>query len=208
MKKSILLVLAVAFLSTTTFAQKKKSSKGEKGGGAYEKGELTLSVGLTGSNRNGGNSYYNNSLLFGPTILVEYGLTKDISLGGYLGTYFGGKQYTYPHGNHYHEVKDFNMDFYIGPKAAFHFGRILHMPSNLDWYAGHSLGTVIRVSNRKNDNLSDGYNDPGFKSTSVGFFLNIHTGFRWYFKPKMALFAEGAVGYNNGYGQIGLAFKF
>ena len=200
MKKLSLLFVCMVFISGLGLAQKKGSKNSKGSGGAFAKGDFDLSIGLTGS-------LHRNALMVGPTVTGDYALTDDISIGGYLGTYFGGRNYTYAHGNHYHEVRDSYVDFYFGPRAAWHFGRILNMPSKLDWYAGTGFGALIGSRKHKNDNLNDGYVDPGYKGSYAGPYVNVFTGIRYYVKPKLAIYAEANGGYAIANMQFGITFK-
>lgn len=123
----------------------------------------------------------------------EYGITDDISVGGYLAyaTYrdkydFGGinGKWTYSY-------------IIIGPRASYHLGNVLKTPDEWDPYAGVFLGYTIGSSKWTGDATVP-------RSTSVGGFgWSGHIGTRYNVSDNLRVFGE--LGYGISVIQLGIS---
>jgi hypothetical protein len=165
---------------------------------------------------------------------VDYGLTEDISIGGYTGMDFGGstlsgvQEYSYLNGVWYNRLQnvDFKMSymhFYFAPRAQWHFKRLFHMPEKMDWYAGIAAGfNLISGKIKAVETEIDGsetafpmnarvYHKGTAKTDEkyhyMSALVNIHTGFSYSFTDMVGLYAEMGGGLNCNYIQLGVNLK-
>ncbi len=141
-----------------------------------------LGIGVNGS-----------SLAFGAG--YEYGVTKEISVGGLVDYYqysydafagYGGK-YTY---------------IVFGAQGNYHFGPTLKWDSKLDPFAGIVLG-YESISWKWDNNAYNGY---GWSASSSGVVFGGQAGIRYFLSPTLALY--GQVGFGITYLKAGVDFKF
>jgi hypothetical protein len=166
MKKQFVILLFLLFLGQLTFAQY-----------ALPKGKSQLNAGV-------GFSSWGTPVYLG----FDYGVHKDISLGGEL-SYRGYRDrwdgYYYDH----------NV-IGISGNGNYHFNHALSIPKNWDFYAGLNLGFYIWSS-------PDNYQ--GSHSSSLG--LGAQVGGRYYITNKVALNLEFGGGNAFSGGKFGLTFK-
>ncbi|MBK6948331.1 MAG: outer membrane beta-barrel protein [Haliscomenobacter sp.] len=176
MKKLLFLFVLFLTFSQATFAQ-------------HAKGDFNLNIGIgllpvfgTG-----------NAVLPPIGASGEYGITDDISVGGYLAfatykedfEFFNGKwKYSY---------------IIIGPRASYHLGNVLDLPDAWDPYAGAFLGYTIGSSKWDGDGTVP-------TSTSIGGFgWSGHLGTRYQVSDNLRLFGE--LGYGISVLQLGISLK-
>jgi hypothetical protein len=139
---------------------------------------------------------------------VEFGITNDISLGGYAA--FTGASRTYQGWENCGNIDHYYTDTYrwsyfiLGVRGAYHFGRFIKI-DKLDMYAGLMLG---------NDFAHDSYSTSSICSDHVayisptygGFVFSLYGGARYRFTNHFGVFGE--LGYGISYLNVGLNFKF
>ncbi len=176
MKKAlaVILMLAAIVCMTSTVTAQYEMSKSYLG--------PRLGIGVNGS-----------SLAFGAG--YEYGLTKEISIGGLVDYY----QYTYDafagYGGKYTYIV-------IGAQGNYHFGPTLKWDSKLDPFAGIVLG--YESISWKWDNSA--YNGYGWSAAASGIVFGGQAGIRYFLSPNLALY--GQVGFGITYLKAGVDFKF
>ncbi|BDD06612.1 hypothetical protein [Aureibacter tunicatorum] len=115
---------------------------------------------------------------------VEFGVHPDITVGGEI------SYLSYRHNNHRNNIFGFQG------LANYHFGRILNMSSEWDFYAGANLGFNVYNKAANEDN--------NYSNLSLG----LQIGGRYYFNNNLALNLE-LLGGNNIYGgRIGISYMF
>lgn len=199
MKKITLAALCAILFSLSASAQ------------SYKKGQLDLNLGLG----------LGDNLVEGPGITIvppisaslEYGITDDISLGGYMGfagsvsRYYGSEWCNNGNGNgvNYNYTDSYTWTYFlIGARGAYHFGRFIKV-DKLDVYAGLLLGNdFAHESYSTTSPCSDHvrYNDVPYG----GFFWSIYGGARYHFTNRFGVFGE--LGYGVSYLNAGVTFKF
>jgi len=197
MKKSILLLLAFAFVFTGAQSQTK--------GDPFGKGSSAINLGIGF----GSTVYFGANYKMGfPTISLsyEYGIVEIgmgsklkgiISAGGLIG--YGGSKYDYSHGAYgYKATSNF---FLVAARANYHF--IFH--PQFDPYAGVILGYYFANSDVT---YGSGYPSslPTYGGSDGGFHGGVYAGARWFFNSSWAVFSE--LGWNISIFTIGGTFKF
>jgi outer membrane immunogenic protein len=119
---------------------------------------------------------------------LDYGVHKDITVGGEIS--YNSFRETY-HSNHYNHTV-----FGILGNANYHFNHILEIPRDWDFYAGLNLGFYIW-------NSPDNY--PGDHTSGLG--LGAQIGGRYYFSPKAAVNLELGGGNAISGGKFGISVK-
>jgi hypothetical protein len=180
---------------------------------SFVKGQKDLDIGLgLGNNFY---SYYGNRTSALPAIGLsfDYGITDDISLGGYLG--FAGATWTYSgtdycnhgvgNGGWYNYTDTYKWTFtIIGVRGAYHFAKLI--PNDkIDLYAGLMLG---------DDFAHESYSTTAPCSDHVAFYTSTLGGFAWSgflgcryrFNDHAGIFGE--LGYGISYLTIGFNYKF
>ncbi len=154
----------------------------------YEKGDLLINPGVSLFGYNYGLGGYYNSYSASPalSLSVDYNLTDNISLGGYLGY----QSISYKHGTY----KDRRSNTGFGARGIFHATEVLNdaFSSNIDsekwdFYGGVSLGYEI-YTYRYDDNYAGVRYD--YSGSTGGFVAGIVLGTRYMFTPKIGAFAE------------------
>lgn len=177
MKKILSTLIVIAILSVTSHSAFAQ----------YDKGDKLLNVGI------GLGSYYGGGVAVGAA--YEYGITDFISVGAQADFYTWG----YNFGSGYNYRYTFLP---IAARGSYHFGKLfLRNLPQLDLYGGVALGYYIS-SYKDNTGYSGIYND-GYGGKVL---FGLYGGGRYYFKPKIAGFAE--VGYNVTPLKVGITFKF
>jgi hypothetical protein len=151
------------------------------------KGNILVNAGI-------GFGYFNNSLSrhsglpVGITANVEYSITNEIAVGGYVGFTRGSYDYYY---NAYDDRYYYNaLD--VGVRGSFHFASLLNIrEKKFDPYAG----VLVGVANRSSDYLGHTWIRPG-----------VFVGARYFFSPNFG--AYGEAGYNINPITLGLSFRF
>ncbi|HXC03188.1 MAG TPA: outer membrane beta-barrel protein [Bacteroidia bacterium] len=176
---------------------------------SFQKGQvdLNLGIGLGNTIIGPGNSSTTPPL----SLSLGFGITRDISIGGYLG--YTSTSYLYPgwedcgngQGNGQYFVDTYKWSYLIiGLQADFHFGRFIPN-EKVDLYAGLLLGNDFATSRYSTTSYCPdhiGYAE----QTYGGVLLSVHAGVRYHFTPRFGLFAE--LGYGISYLNMGVTFKF
>lgn len=160
---------------------------------SFEKNDIVLNAGI-GLGRTYGSlgSAWPSLTVTGEMGLWEIGDFGIISVGALMG---------WQHARYKSVDLNWN-DFYIGPRAAFHFTII--PVDKLDVYAGAGLGLRIASEPDWVYTVADGwYYDT---ATRARFYAGAFAGARYYFAEKIAVFAE--LGYEVSWFKVGIAFKF
>lgn len=212
------ILVACLLISTGLSAQNKKQNKNsgsvEKHDAlpnTFEKGQLDINIGIgLLANR----YYYGRGWSTSPpiNISIEKGITKNVSLGGYLAyvrsTYRISGDCVYKDNNvwlngHYNDKHTVTYGVF-GLRGAFHLAEYIQV-ENLDLYAGVMLGysfakykwTTDNTTGRTNSYSSSGYG---------GMVGSFYAGGRYRFTEKFGVYGE--FGYGLAYGNIGVNFKF
>lgn len=148
----------------------------------FEKGDKLLNVGIGG----GGYGYYGGNGGFAVGGSFEYGIHEFVSIGAQADFRFYSYNYLGLGSNSYVSIP-------IAARGSYHYGKHFLKIEQLDLYAGPVLGVNIDGSE-----YYDGTN------IVIGAFA----GAKWYFKPKMGVFAELSGGSNVLPVKAGLALKF
>jgi outer membrane immunogenic protein len=119
----------------------------------------------------------------------DYGVHKDITIGGELN--FHSYHENYKGANYNHTVLGILFD------ANYHFNTILQIPNNWDFYAGLNIGFNFWSS-------PDNY--PGPYSSGLG--LGAQIGGRYFFNNKFGINLELGGGNASTGGKIGITYKF
>ncbi|MGZ3901804.1 MAG: hypothetical protein ACXVDC_15865 [Bacteroidia bacterium] len=182
---------------------------------SFKKKQLDINIGL-----GLGNTFitrgYTRSL---PAIStsIEYGITDEIIIGGYLGytgatyNYYGtewcdnGNHYGNPYGEFYNYTDTYSWNYYIiGIRGAYHFSRFIKN-EKLDVYLGGLFGNnFAHYTYRTNSVCNDHYSY--VNRTSAGFIFSVYGGARYRFTEHVGAFAE--LGYGISYLTVGLNLKF
>ncbi len=178
MKKTMSVLLVFLIFATVSHAQ------------ALTKGDDLVSAGFGLGSVYFGEGF-STSLPVNPTITYEKAVTDDITFGGTVSlarSKYSGTGFSYV-----------ENAVYIGARGAYHFNNLFQLNNDkLDVYGGVSLGYVV-VSVSDNNEFS------GTASGGVGYAL--FAGGRYYFAPKVAVYAE--VGYSSlSVLNVGVTFKF
>ncbi len=193
MKRKVLLIVAVLFLSFTNLKAQDVFSKGALA--------VNATVGL-GSHYGVGYNMGIPPLSLAADFGVVDNLIGDngsVGVGGYFGFATNSYKYTY-YSNYYYKSTVTRMCF--GVRGTFHY----QLSNKLDTYAGLMLG-LYTYSYRYKDNYNDLYNYDYYynNSNSADFAFSGFIGTRYYFSKAMALTAE--VGYGFTYISAGITFK-
>jgi hypothetical protein len=186
MKKIILILIMSVFVIGFTNAQNTQET--------FAKGDNVIGVGFGIGGVYGFNSYDTQTPVFGAQYdrgIVELGMGGVIGVGGFIGY----KNYVYKNNNY----KDKWGITIIGARGTFHYD--LFKVKNLDTYAG----TMIAFHILSNTNNIPAQLDPD-RSYSNAAYASLFAGAKYYFAPKVAVYAE--VGYGVAWLTMGIAFKF
>jgi len=184
MKKLLILIIAVAFMSAPLTSQESMFVKGDK--------VFSIGFGLGTSLYSG--SYY--SMTFPPLAgSIEFGVKDGIFEKGTLGVgaVAGYTGYKYEYSGWGWKYSD----IVIGARGYLHYPLV----KKLDTYTGITLGYDISTSTEFGTN--SGYD---YDYSSGGFIWAWFVGGRYYLKDTFALQAE--LGYGVTYLTLGVAFKF
>ena len=173
---------------------------------SFVKGQKDLNIGVGAGNRYV-NSFYNSS---SPALVasLEFAVTDEISLGGFLGytggTYKTGNYYTICGGNYvgpYYDTYRYSYSV-LGFRAAYHFAKYVAV-DKLDLYAGLMLGSAYASVNFSS---TAPCNNTGLYSSGSVFAYSFYAGLRYRFNDKIGLYTE--LGYGMSYFSFGVNFKF
>ena len=162
---------------------------------AFQPGEKIVQVGLG----LGVPAVYGDLAI--PPISISFDMAKEIegypiSFGGIIG--YTSSEDRYTSGTYWWEWKYSYL--LIGGRAAYH----LKMDSaKIDPYGGLMIGYYI-VSNTYDDNFDDWYSN-NYNASSSFMAYGFYGGARYFFNPKMAVYAE--LGYGFGYINLGISYK-
>jgi hypothetical protein len=216
--KKILFYLITAFFTTGNFAFAENSDvknsqlKNDSGEKCFDENThiVNLGIGFGGVNyyKVGGFGYtYGRTPAF--SVSYEQAIHKKLGIGylgvgAYAGFQSAHARYNYNtyYGNPYFYEHHWNY-FMIAARAAYHFD-FLNSPK-AEVYAGAIVGLRIQTySYETND--PDPYQANRLHDGAVFPSISLLVGARWYFVPKVALFAEA--GWGISYGTVGFSFKF
>ncbi len=195
---STALGITILLLTVNTSACKAQS---------FQKGQLDIDLGLSLDNTYIGPG----STGFFPPLCasVEYGITRDISLGGYLG--IAGATYNYygydgnPHYAQQSYTDTYSWIYLIaGVRGAYHFARLIPIPK-LDVYAGLMLGNDFAHSSYSTTS-ADPAHVPSQEQAYGGFVASVFGGARYRFTDHFGVFAE--LGFGCTVFNTGVNFKF
>ncbi len=192
MKKiSILVILLICVYSVNLLAQEAVERTAEYPV-AFQPGEKIIQGGL-GFGMMG---VYGDVVI--PPISVSIDIAKEIeefpiSFGGIIGLAKSEYDWSYAYSDEYKWTYTY---FLLGARAAYHLN--LKSPK-IDPYGGIMLGYNI-VSVKEPDNYPVGYS-----SKSSYMMYGFYGGARYFFNPKMAVYAE--LGYGFGYLNLGISYK-
>lgn len=119
---------------------------------------------------------------------LDYGIQKDITLGGELS--YRSYSENWDHDNYNHSVIG------ISGNGNYHFNSLLKIPTNWDFYAGLNLGLYIWNSPN---------NYGGSNSSGLG--LDAQIGGRYYFTDKIGINLEFGGGNAFSGGKLGISVK-
>ena len=192
MKKiSILVILLICVYSVNLLAQEAVERTAEYPV-AFQPGEKIIQGGL-GFGMMG---VYGDVVI--PPISVSIDIAKEIeefpiSFGGIIGLAKSEYDWSYAYSDEYKWTYTY---FLLGARAAYHLN--LKSPK-IDPYGGIMLGYNI-VSVKEPDNYPVGHS-----SKSSYMMYGFYGGARYFFNPKMAVYAE--LGYGFGYLNLGISYK-
>ncbi len=190
-KVSILVILLICIYSVNLFAQESVGKTAEYPI-TFQSGEKIVQAGL-GFGMMG---VYGDVVI--PPISVSVDIAKEIegfpvSFGGIIGLSKSEYDWTYLYSDEYKWTYTY---FLLGARAAYH----LKMKSEkIDPYGGIMLGYNI-VSVKEPSNYPVGYS-----AKSSYMMYGFYGGARYFFNPKMAVYAE--LGYGFGYLNLGISYK-
>jgi len=179
-KRLIVLIIVAIFMATAPLMAKGNSNSGL----SHNPGDIVLQIGV-------GWGYYGVYGIGVPPITVvgEYGITDNISVGGMIGYNNWGYSYgTYNITSH---------NIMLGVRGNWHFNDLIHV-KNLDLYAGIALGAYVYVTTSNIAYYTGG--------TTAGFLWNFQVGARYYFTQNIGVWLELGYGYSVVSG--GVVFKF
>ncbi len=195
MRPKIFLLFALLF-TTGLFAQ------------SFEKGTTDINLGI-----GFGVPYASGHYRVLPPLSasLDYGITDDISIGGYLGYTAITWRYTGsdwckngPNWVRYDYVDDYRWSYHIfGLRGAYHFARFIK-EDKVDLYAGLMLGynyASYRYKTNEACRNSVTYTGPHYGGVAFGAYV----GCRYRFSDKIGVFGE--VGYGLSYLTLGVNFK-
>jgi energy-converting hydrogenase Eha subunit B len=181
---------------------------------SFQKGQVDLNLGLGIGNTVIGPG--SSGVLPPVSASLEFGITNDISIGGYLGftkasyLYYGndwcGNGPGNGHGNYYNYTDTYTWTYLIaGVRGAYHFGRFIKI-DKLDVYAGLMLGNDFASSNYSTNSVCPDHVRYNYNNTYGGFVFALYGGARYRFTNHFGVFGE--LGYGVTYLNVGLNFKF
>ncbi len=163
----------------------------------YSKG---VNVGQIGIGIGGLGGFYGSSSLPTITAGLDFGIHKDVSVGGLIGYTASTYESNYFVLNTPSAYKLKYTYIVIAGRGSYHLPLDVE---NTDFYGGLDLGYTIVSSKFEGTNTIQA----GFVGASGSYmFFGIHAGGRYYFSPKFSAFAE--LGYGFGILNIGIAMKF
>lgn len=216
MKKILFyLTCSLFFLTGSSFAEnlnnEKSVLKNDSGIKCFDENSRLINVGIGF----GGINYYKTrgpGYTYGrtPSLSLSYEQALPKKLGpGYLGVgaYVGYQsahskyvyQYYYSGSNYYYEHR-WNY-FMVAARAAYHFDFLNSEKAEV--YAGAIVGVRIQTYNFETNDP-----DPNYYKLHDGAVypsISLLAGARWYFVPRVALFAEA--GWGISYATVGVTFK-
>ncbi|MBC7615240.1 MAG: outer membrane beta-barrel protein [Pedobacter sp.] len=184
MKQTLFLVIALLSLTTVCFGQNKQFKKGQIDAQLGIGFINTLSVGLSQA---GVSSAIKSSFAFPPPMIsVDYGVTNEVSFGGYL-------SYASANFTSFGSLIENDKIFFIGARGLYH----VDLHSKLDTYGGLGLAYGSFTATEPNNSM---------KSTSGKLYYQLLVGSRYKVTPNTGAFLE--LGYGITVINIGLNVTF
>ncbi len=218
-KKYLLLAALMLFASLTNAQGKndKKKNSGDANGKCFDESThiLNLGVGFGGVNYYSGYRGYGYRYKVSPAFSLSYEQAYPkklgpgyLGLGAYLGFQRSSSTYNYFYNDHGYKgdyyYKHSWSNYMVAARGAYHFDFLNSEKAEL--YAGLLVGLRIQTYHYESDNPDPKYYNYRYTGSNVFPTYSLFVGGRWYFVPKVALFAE--VGYGISYLTAGLSFKF
>lgn len=181
------------------------------GAQSFQKSQLDLNLGV-GIGSTFATANYRNA--FPVSASLDYGVTDNISVGGYLGfataawKFYGWDYCNYGNGagNRFYYEDTYRWTYYIvGVRGAFHFAEFIKN-DKVDLYAGLMLGDNIAHSTWSTNSPCPDHGYYWGGSSQGGFIFSGFAGCRYRFTDKVGVFAE--IGYGVSYLNLGVNFKF
>jgi len=176
---------------------------------SFQKAQLDLDLGIGLGNSIIGTG--NTNVIPPLSTSIDFGITNDISIGGYLG--FTGASYSYSawencgkgngFGQYYTDTYKWSY-FILGVRGAYHFGRFIKI-DKLDVYTGLMIGNDFAQSSYSTTSTCPDhavYVSP----TYGGIVFSAYGGARYRFTDHFGVFAE--LGYAVAYLNMGVNLKF
>ena len=198
--KNIIRIMALAFILGPV---------SEIAAQSFQKGQVDLNLGVGLGNSIIGPGSTN--VLPPVSASLEFGISRDISLGAYLG--FTGASYSYSGwedcghgmGNGGYYIDTYKWSYFIaGVRGAFHFARFIHN-DKLDVYAGLMLGNDFAHSSYSTTSPCPDHQQ-FYGQTYGGGVFSVFGGARYRFTNSFGVFGE--LGYGISYLTVGVNFKF
>ncbi|HEX3074952.1 MAG TPA: outer membrane beta-barrel protein [Ignavibacteriales bacterium] len=162
---------------------------------AFNKGDKLLSAGISLGGLYG---IYGDQNFPPLSVQFQYGIEKNLSVGGLIGYSSSSYDYSYWGG------EDWSWDYtyiLIGAKGEYHFKELFEDQTKWDPYVGLFLGyNIVSV-----DAPADYDNYYGYDEGASYFTWGFNAGLRYYVSPKVAIFGE--LGYGLGILTLGATFK-
>jgi hypothetical protein len=195
MKLKIFFLLCLPFLGTAQ---------------SFQQSQMDLNVGLGLGTTFAYGNYRNMPPI---SASLDYGVTKNISVGAYLAFAAATwRNYYWEYcnsgngvGNKYYVSDTYRWNYYIlGVRGAFHFAEFIDN-DKIDLYAGLMLGDNIAHSSWTTDSPCPDHGYYWTGSSQGGFIFSGFAGCRYRFTEKVGAFAE--LGYGISYLNLGVNFK-
>ncbi|MEO6304531.1 MAG: hypothetical protein ABIP51_15330 [Bacteroidia bacterium] len=208
MKTTKIVLLTILYLSVNFL----KAQTSEK---CYDENTHIINVGIGFGGGNyyhyagggGGYAYKTNPLI---SVSYEQAFKQKLGpgflgLGGYFGYRNSSFQYNnyYYNGNNYYYKHSWNY-YHLAIRGAYHLDFLT--AKNAEVYFGTSIG--MRFSSYKFESNSPDPNRNIYEASNSSLYptVSVFAGARWYFVPKVGLYAEA--GYGLAYVNGGFSFKF
>ncbi|MEW6469178.1 MAG: hypothetical protein AB1458_09650 [Bacteroidota bacterium] len=177
---------------------------------SFVKGQKDINLGIGFGNTFIGSGY--RTTIPAISFSFDFGLTGEISLGGYLG-YTGASYEFYGQevcnsGNNaviynYHDTYAWTYTI-VGLRASYHFAEFIE-DDKMDLYAGLMLGNNIARYRLTTNSVCPSHAANYGSGTYGGFTWSLHAGLRYRLKENLGVFGE--VGYGIAYVTLGVTYK-
>lgn len=146
-----------------------------------------------------GGGYSGNIVIPTISVSLQKAFWDDITIGGF------GAFNVYGHNSSSYDAREMSIMF--GAKGEYHFNRLIGWDDQYDLYAGVLAGARIwnyKVTNKWTNNGVP--QEQTYTANGVGSVGGVYAGFRYYFSPGLAVYAEA--GYAVTSLRAGLCWKF